>query len=48
MLALVAEPSVIIRILTQLERRGVDARAGPWAGDSMGVDGEAPGSEQGR
>ena len=28
----VTEPQVIRRILVHLERRGVDARAGPWAG----------------
>jgi len=28
----VTEPSVIARILSHLARRGVDARAGPWAG----------------
>ena len=28
----VTEPEVIRRILVHLERRGVDARAGPWAG----------------
>ena len=28
----VTEPAVIRRILAHLERRGVDARAGPWAG----------------
>jgi hypothetical protein len=28
----VTEPQVIRRILAHLERRGVDARAGPWAG----------------
>ena len=28
----VTEPQVIRRILAHLERRGADARAGPWAG----------------
>jgi hypothetical protein len=28
----VTEPAVIRRILVHLERRGVEARAGPWAG----------------
>ena len=28
----VTEPAVVRRILAHLERRGVDARAGPWAG----------------
>jgi len=28
----VTEPSVVRRILAHLERRGVNARAGPWAG----------------
>jgi len=28
----VTEPQVVRRILAHLERRGVDARAGPWAG----------------
>ena len=28
----VTEPKVVRRILAHLERRGVDARAGPWAG----------------
>ena len=27
----VTEPKVVRRILAHLERRGVDARAGPWA-----------------
>jgi len=31
-LGFVTEPQVIRRILAHLERRGVDARAGPWAG----------------
>jgi len=30
----VTEPQVVRRILAHLERRGVDARAGPWAGAS--------------
>jgi hypothetical protein len=30
----VTEPQVARRILAQLERRGVDARAGAWAGAS--------------
>jgi hypothetical protein len=30
-LAFVTEPAVITRILGHLERRGIDARAGPWA-----------------
>ena len=30
-LAFVTEPAAITRILAHLERRGVDARAGPWA-----------------
>ena len=34
--AFVAEPAVVRRILTHLERRGVDARAGPWAGAAPG------------
>jgi hypothetical protein len=29
--AFVAEPDVVRRILVHLDRRGVDARAGPWA-----------------
>jgi len=28
----VTEPQVVRRILAHLERRGADARAGPWAG----------------
>jgi hypothetical protein len=32
LLAFVTEPSVVTRILAHLARRGVDARAGPWAG----------------
>jgi len=32
MIGFVMEPQVIRRILAHLERRGVDARAGPWAG----------------
>ena len=28
----VTEPVVVGRILAHLKRRGVDARAGPWAG----------------
>ena len=31
-LGFVTEPQVIRRILAHLERRGADARAGPWAG----------------
>lgn len=31
-LAFVTEPSVVTCILAHLARRGVDARAGPWAG----------------
>jgi len=31
-LAFVTHPAVITRILAHLARRGVDARAGPWAG----------------
>lgn len=31
-LAFVTEPAVITHILGHLERRGIDARAGPWAG----------------
>jgi hypothetical protein len=31
-LAFVTEPAVVRRILAHLEQRGVDARAGPWAG----------------
>lgn len=31
-LAFVTEPAAVRRILAHLERRGVDARAGPWAG----------------
>jgi len=31
-LAFVTEPAVVTRIPAHLERRGVDARAGPWAG----------------
>ncbi len=30
-LAFVTEHAVVTRILTHLERRGIDARAGPWA-----------------
>ncbi len=30
--AFVIEPAVITRILVHVERRVVDARAGPWAG----------------
>ena len=32
LLAFVTEPAVVRRILDHLARRGVDARAGPWAG----------------
>ena len=31
-LGFVTEPQVVRRILAHLERCGVDARAGPWAG----------------
>jgi hypothetical protein len=31
-IAFVTEPAVVRRILAHLERRGVEARAGPWAG----------------
>ena len=31
-LGFVTEPKVVQRILAHLERRGVEARAGPWAG----------------
>ena len=31
-LGFITEPKVVRRILAHLERRGVDARAGPWAG----------------
>ena len=30
--AFITEPAVVRRILAHLERRGVEARAGPWAG----------------
>ena len=30
--AFVTEPAVVRRILAHLERRGIEARAGPWAG----------------
>ena len=30
--AFVTEPRVVRRILAHLERRGIDARPGPWAG----------------
>lgn len=33
----VTEPAVVGRTLTHLERRGVDARAGPWAGAVLSV-----------
>ena len=33
-LGFVTEPAVIRRILAHLERRGMDARAGPWAGSA--------------
>ncbi len=36
MIALVTEPGVIGRLLAPLERRGDDARAGPWAGAVRG------------
>jgi hypothetical protein len=29
--AFITEPAVVRRILAHLDRRGVDARAGPWA-----------------
>jgi len=32
LLAFLTEPAVVRRILTHLDRRGIDARAGPWAG----------------
>jgi hypothetical protein len=32
----VTEHAVITRILAHLERRGVEARAGPWAGAAVG------------
>jgi hypothetical protein len=32
----VTEHAVITRILAHLERRGLDARAGPWAGVAAG------------
>ncbi len=35
-LAFVTEHAVVRRILAHLERRGVDARAGPWAGAAAG------------
>lgn len=31
-LAFVTEPAIVRRILAHLEQRGVDPRAGPWAG----------------
>ena len=31
-IAFVTEPAVVTRILAHLERHGIDARAGPWAG----------------
>ena len=31
LLAFVTEPAAVTRILAHLERRGVEARAGPWA-----------------
>jgi hypothetical protein len=34
-LAFVTEPAVVRRILAHLESRGVDARAGPWAGAGL-------------
>jgi hypothetical protein len=34
--AFITEPTVIQRILTHLDRRGVDARAGPWAAAAPG------------
>jgi hypothetical protein len=34
--AFITEPTVIRRILTHLDRRGVDARAGPWAAAAPG------------
>ena len=36
-LAFVTEPAAVRRILAHLERRGVDARAGPWAGEFLFV-----------
>ena len=38
MLAFVTEPAVVKRILAHLERRGVDARAGPWAGAVLAAE----------
>ena len=35
-LAFVTEHAVVTRILAHLERRGIDARAGPWAGAATG------------
>jgi hypothetical protein len=31
-LGFVTEPAVVRRILAHLEQRGIEARAGPWAG----------------
>jgi hypothetical protein len=39
MVGLVTEPGVITRLLAHLKRRGVDARAGPWAGAVTGSTG---------
>jgi hypothetical protein len=36
----VTEPAVVTRILAHLERRGVDARAGPWAGEGRAFERE--------
>ncbi len=35
-LAFVTEHAVVTRILGHLEQRGIDARAGPWAGAAAG------------
>ena len=35
-IASVTEHAVITRILVHLERCGIDARAGPWAGAAVG------------
>lgn len=35
-MAFVTEPAAIRRMLTHLKRRGVEARAGPWAGATAG------------
>jgi hypothetical protein len=39
-LGFVTEPKVVRRILAHLERRGVDARAGPWAAAPTAPGGE--------